>query len=212
MHRKCSARHYHPWCGDGRPAVPALGVRMSNTPRRSWGGYQVIWREVVAARRVRRDHTRVRRGPDVPTGQLRAHDRRDHRDLAADPRGLPLIQAIGATGERIGLLIGGLLAILIAILLLHHTTTSVAVVGFIVGIFWTIGGIAELLYGFSANDGRVSWAVVVLGVISTIIGILCLVYPSLSLSIICVIVGIGMIFYGVVEILASLAIRRLKDA
>ena len=51
-----------------------------------------------------------------------------------------------------------------------------------------------------------------LGVISTIIGILCLVYPSLSLSIICVIVGIGMIFYGVVEILASLAIRRLKDA
>ncbi len=123
-----------------------------------------------------------------------------------------LIQAIGATGERIGLLIGGLLAILIAILLLHHTTTSVAVVGFIVGIFWTIGGIAELLYGFSANDGRVSWAVVVLGVISTIIGILCLVYPSLSLSIICVIVGIGMIFYGVVEILASLAIRRLKDA
>ena len=32
-----------------------------------------------------------------------------------------------------------------AILLLHHTTTTVAVLGFLVGIFWTIGGIAELL-------------------------------------------------------------------
>ena len=78
-----------------------------------------------------------------------------------------LIEAIGATGERAGLFIVGLLAIVVAILLLHHTTTTVAVVGFIVGIFWTIGGIAQLMQGFSANDGNVSWLVVALGVIST---------------------------------------------
>jgi len=123
-----------------------------------------------------------------------------------------LIEAIGATGERVGLLIVGLLAIVIAILLLHHTTTTVAVVGFIVGIFWTIGGIAQLMQGFSANDGKVSWLVVALGAISTIVGILCLVYPSLSLSIICVITGIGMIVYGIVEILLSLQVRKLKAA
>jgi len=123
-----------------------------------------------------------------------------------------LIQAIGATGERVGLFIIGLLAILIAILLLHHTTTTVSVVGFIVGIFWTVGGIAQLLHGFSANDGKVSWLVVLLGLISTIIGVLCLVYPSLSLSIICVITGVGMIVYGIVEVLASLEIRKLKTA
>lgn len=123
-----------------------------------------------------------------------------------------LIQAIGATGERVGYIVVGLLAIVIALILLHHTTTTVAVVGFIVGIFWTIGGIAQLFQGFDANDGKVSWPVVVLGLISTIIGILCLVYPSLSLSIICVIIGIGMIVYGIVEILASLEIRKLKTA
>jgi len=121
-----------------------------------------------------------------------------------------LIQAIGAVGERVGLIVVGLLAILIAILLLHHTTTTVAVVGFTVGIFWTIGGVSQLLHGFSANDGKVSWPIVLLGLIATIVGILCLVYPSLSLSIICVIVGLGMIAYGLVEIIASLQIRRLK--
>ena len=122
-----------------------------------------------------------------------------------------LIQAIGATGERTGFVIEGLLAILIALLLLHHTTTTVAVVGFIVGIFWTIGGVAELFRGFSANDGEVSWPTVVLGVIATVIGILCLVYPSLSLSIICVILGLGLIVYGIVEIAASLHARSLKE-
>ena len=121
-----------------------------------------------------------------------------------------LIQAIGAVGERVGLIVVGLLAILIAILLLHHTTTTVATVGFIVGIFWTIGGVTQLFSGIAGDDGHPNWFVVCLGVISTGIGILCLVYPSLSLSIICVIVGLGMIAYGLVEIIASLQIRRLK--
>ena len=123
-----------------------------------------------------------------------------------------LIQAISASGERTGFVIVGLLSIVIAILLLHHTTTTVAVLGFIVGIFWTIGGVTELVNGFSANDGAVSWPTVVLGLIATIVGILCLVYPSLSLSIICVIVGVGMIVYGIVVVVASLEVRKAAES
>ena len=121
-----------------------------------------------------------------------------------------LIQAIGASGERTGFVIVGLLAIVIALILLHHTTTTVAVLGFVVGIFWTIGGISEMFYGFSADDGVVSWPTVILGLIGTIVGILCLVYPSLSLSIICVIVGLGMIVYGIVIVMAGLQDRKLE--
>jgi uncharacterized membrane protein HdeD (DUF308 family) len=121
-----------------------------------------------------------------------------------------LIQAIGAAGERIELVVVGLLAIVIALILLHHTTTTVAVVGFIVGIFWTVGGVAQLLYGFHANDGRVSWPIVLLGLVGTMVGVVCLIYPSLSLSIICVIIGIGLIAYGLIEILASFELRNLR--
>jgi uncharacterized membrane protein HdeD (DUF308 family) len=121
-----------------------------------------------------------------------------------------LIQAIGESGDRTAHLILGLLCIVIAIILLHHTTTAVSFVGFIVGIFWTIGGVAQIIAGFSANEGRVSWLVVFLGVVSTAIGVLCLVYPSLSLSIICVLVGIGMIVYGIVEVLIGFEVRSLK--
>ena len=124
-----------------------------------------------------------------------------------------LIQAIGATGERLGLLVVGLLSILVGILLLRHTTTTVDTVGFIVGIFWTIGGTRSAVLRVQRRRGRgANWWVVGMGVISTIIGILCLVYPSLSLSIICVIVGLGMILYGIVELAASLQLRKLKSA
>lgn len=123
---------------------------------------------------------------------------------------LRLVQAIAASGDRTGFVVTGLLAILIAILLLHHTTTTVAVVGFVVGIFWTISGAAQLMHGFTANEGRISWPIVLLGAIGLAVGIVCLVYPSLSLSIICVIIGLGLIVYGLVEILASLQVRELK--
>jgi len=121
-----------------------------------------------------------------------------------------LIQAIGASGERTPFVVVGLLSIVIALILLHHTTTTVAALGFIVGIFWTVGGISELYHGFSEDDG-INWLTVVLGFIGTIIGILCLVYPSLSLSIICVIVGLGMITYGIVEVATSLQLRKAKE-
>jgi uncharacterized membrane protein HdeD (DUF308 family) len=122
-----------------------------------------------------------------------------------------LIQAIGAKGERLGLVVVGLLSLLVALLLLRHTSTTVDVVGFIIGIFWTIGGVSQLFAGFSDVDGGTNWFGVVLGLISTVIGILCLVYPSLSLSIICVIIGLGLILYGIVELVASLQLRKLKD-
>lgn len=115
-----------------------------------------------------------------------------------------LIQAIATPGERLGYLVMGLLSILIAILLMHHTTATVAVLGFIIGIFWTIGGVAQL-FGGIANG---SWLVILGGVVSTVIGVLCLVYPSLSLSIICVIVGLGLVVYGLVELLISFEVRR----
>ncbi len=123
-----------------------------------------------------------------------------------------LVQAVAAGTDRVMLLIAGLLSILIALILLHHTTTTVAVLGFIIGIFWTIGGLAQLLHGFTANNGKVSWPHVAMGVVSTIVGVLCLVYPSLSLSILCVISGLGLIVYGLVEVLASFEMRKLKEA
>lgn len=123
-----------------------------------------------------------------------------------------LIQAIGATGERLAYTLVGLLSIVVALILLHHTTTTVAVLGFVVGIFWTLAGVATLFAGLSGVDGRVAWGQVLLGVIGTVIGVLCLVYPSLSLSIICVVVGVGMIVYGVVEIVVGIQLRRLVSA
>ena len=101
-----------------------------------------------------------------------------------------LIQAIGATGERTGFVIVGLLGDCHRAHLAaphdHDGRRPRVHCGYLLDHRGRVGAVSRLQ---RANEGAVSWPTVVLGLIATIIGILCLVYPSLSLSIICVIVG-----------------------
>jgi uncharacterized membrane protein HdeD (DUF308 family) len=125
---------------------------------------------------------------------------------------LAIIETHQVGHDRFLAIIFGLLSILIGLLVLHHSFETVAVLGFILGIFWVIGGVAELVVGFTQHNSEGRVGRIVIGAIFTIVGILCLVYPGLSLSILAVIAGIGMILYGLVEIVLSFGIRKLVKA
>jgi uncharacterized membrane protein HdeD (DUF308 family) len=126
-----------------------------------------------------------------------------------------IVSAIGESGEsggsRFGTALMGLLAVLIGLLVLHHSFETVAIVGFIVGVFWVVGGLAELFSGFTHEAEGHRAGRIVLGLVGTVIGILCLVYPGLSLSILAVLLGIGILIYGIVEIVLAFQIRKLAQ-
>ncbi len=129
---------------------------------------------------------------------------------------LRLIEAVldrGVTGStRLGLAVVGLLAILVGLLVLHHSFETIAVIGFIVGLFWVAGGLATLFAGLGPDATGRRAPLILLGLASTGVGIVCLIYPGLSLSILAVLLGIGVIVYGVIDIAASLQLRRLEKA
>ena len=93
--------------------------------------------------------------------------------------------------------------------MLHHSFETVAVLGFIVGLFWVVGGLAEIFAGFSHEAEGHRAGPIVLGLLSAIIGIVCLVYPGLSLQILSVLIGIGLIIYGAIEIVLAFQLRAL---
>ncbi len=124
-----------------------------------------------------------------------------------------VIKAIAAHDEtgasRFAVAILGLLSILIGLLVLHHTFQTVAVVGFIVGIFWVIAGVTQLVAGFEAPRGERVWLLLI-GAIGTIVGIITLVYPGLSLLIIAVLMGIWLILFGILQLIVGLQIRKAQ--
>jgi uncharacterized membrane protein HdeD (DUF308 family) len=101
----------------------------------------------------------------------------------------------------------GLLAVLVGLLVLHHQFETIAVLGFIVGLFWVVGGLAELIGAFSVipRPHRVLQAIS--GIIGIAVGILALAYPGLSLVVIALLFGLWLILYGVMQMAVALTIR-----
>jgi uncharacterized membrane protein HdeD (DUF308 family) len=114
-------------------------------------------------------------------------------------------------GTRFGMIILGLLAVLIGLLVLHHPFETVAVLGFIIGAFWVVGGLALLIAGFSHEAEGHRTRLIVLGLVYAITGIVCLVYPGLSLTILAVILGIGLIVSGLIEIMLAFQVGKLAN-
>jgi uncharacterized membrane protein HdeD (DUF308 family) len=112
-------------------------------------------------------------------------------------------------GVRFGMIVVGLLAVLIGLLVLHHPFETVAVLGFIIGLFWVVGGLALLVAGLSHEAEGRRTPPLVIGSVYFLTGLVCLIYPGLSLTILAVILGIGLIVSGVVEVVWAFRIRQL---
>jgi uncharacterized membrane protein HdeD (DUF308 family) len=122
---------------------------------------------------------------------------------------LAIADRVDTGGIRFAMVILGLLAILVGLLVLHHPFETVAILGFIIGVFWVVGGVALLAGGLSHEaEGRRTRPILV-GLVFTITGLICLVYPGLSLSILAVILGIGLIVSGIIEVVLAIQLRQL---
>lgn len=118
------------------------------------------------------------------------------------------VRDVSGSDRVVGILFG-LLAVLIGLLVLHHQFETVAVVGFLVGLFWVMAGITELVGAFSRifpPRHRVLQAIA--GIVGIAVGILALVYPGLSLTVIALLMGLWLIVYGVMQMAVAWTLRE----
>jgi uncharacterized membrane protein HdeD (DUF308 family) len=107
----------------------------------------------------------------------------------------------------------GLVSILFGLLIFHRTWETVAVVGFILGLFWVVSGVGELYSAYVLPSGAGRVLLIISGIVAVIVGVLALVYPGLSLTIIAFLFGLWLILFGLVEIAVSLQVRSvLKES
>lgn len=114
-----------------------------------------------------------------------------------------------AEGHRVAYTLIGILAILVGVLVLRHTFQTVALLGFILGLFWVIAGVMDFFAGVFVRDmPRRGWAIFE-GLLAFVAGIVVLMQPHLSLSVLAWVLGIWLILYGLMEIIASFSLRRM---
>jgi uncharacterized membrane protein HdeD (DUF308 family) len=110
-------------------------------------------------------------------------------------------------GSRAGYVVIGLLAVLAGIYCLRHHALSVFLIAFVAGVYFVAHGIADLGAAFSPDfPGRGLRAI--LGIFSIGAGLVLVIWPGLSLTLLVLIMGAWLLFYGCVLAALALGVRR----
>lgn len=123
-----------------------------------------------------------------------------------------LVQGLTASGEgggrRVAYVIIGILAALAGLYCLRHLNVTVAVLGVVVGLFWTMHGVVDLALAAGPGDKADRIITGVMGVLSLIAGLLVIFWPSETLTVLVVLMGIWLIMDGLLFTLMAFQVRR----
>jgi uncharacterized membrane protein HdeD (DUF308 family) len=114
-------------------------------------------------------------------------------------------------GTRVMLALLGVLSIIIGLWAVRHAVLTLVALIVFLGIFWVINGLIEIFAALSHRDMPDRGWSVLMGVLSAIAGIIVLAYPGLTLVGLAVILGIWLLVFGILEIIAAFRLRKLVD-
>jgi len=114
-------------------------------------------------------------------------------------------------GTRVMLALLGVLSIIIGLWAVRHAVLTLVALIVFLGIFWVINGLIEIFAALSHRGMPDRGWSVLMGVLSAIAGIIVLAYPGLTLVGLAVILGIWLLVFGILEIVAAFRLRKLAE-
>jgi uncharacterized membrane protein HdeD (DUF308 family) len=124
---------------------------------------------------------------------------------------LAVISSVVGRGEGRGLLaLVGVLSAIAGLVLIKKPFDTLIVFTLIVGVWFVVAGVVRFISAFAEPEGRA--ATIAVAVLDLIAGIVILSWPGLGVATFAVIVGLVLIFRGVLFIYAGVALHRVGAA
>jgi len=115
-------------------------------------------------------------------------------------------------GTRVLFALLGVLSVIVGLWAVRHVLLTLIALVLLLGIFWVVNGMVEIFTAAShramANRG---WTVG-MGILSVIAGIIVLAFPGLSLAGLAVVLGIWLLVFGTMEVVAAFRVRSVGQA
>jgi uncharacterized membrane protein HdeD (DUF308 family) len=115
-------------------------------------------------------------------------------------------------GTRVMLALLGVLSIIIGLWAVRHVVITLVALVVFLGIFWVVNGLIEIFTAVAHREMPDRGWSILMGVLSIIAGLIVLAFPGLTLLGLAVILGIWLLVFGILEIMAAFRLRRLLDA
>jgi uncharacterized membrane protein HdeD (DUF308 family) len=114
-------------------------------------------------------------------------------------------------GTRVLLALLGVLSVIVGLWAVRHVLLTLLALTVFLGIFWVVNGAIEIFTALSHQGMPERGWTAFMGVLSVLAGIIVLAYPGLSLLSLAVILGIWLLIFGGMEIIAAIRLRRAGD-
>jgi uncharacterized membrane protein HdeD (DUF308 family) len=111
-------------------------------------------------------------------------------------------------GRRVAHVLIGLLAIIVGLYCIRHYHVTIAALAIIVGLFWILHGIADIAAGLFAGPFPGRGITIVAGILSLFAGLIVLFWPTISLTVLIVVIGIWLLVYGLLMAVTAFRLRR----
>jgi len=102
----------------------------------------------------------------------------------------------------------GTLSIVVGLLCLRDPLQTRVVLGLLIGIVWTVGGVVRVVQGIAAERGTARVWRIVSGAVSFLAGAVVLVYPGASIVVLTALLGVVLIVEGACLLATGFAMRR----
>ncbi|HEY1320604.1 MAG TPA: DUF308 domain-containing protein [Streptosporangiaceae bacterium] len=123
-----------------------------------------------------------------------------------------LVQGLTASdasgGKRVAYVVIGILAGLAGLYCIRHVNVTVAILGVVVGLFWTMHGVVDLVLAAGPGDRADRVLTGIMGVLSLVFGVLAIFWPSETLTVLVVLMGIWLLLDGLLFCLMAWQVRR----
>jgi uncharacterized membrane protein HdeD (DUF308 family) len=114
-------------------------------------------------------------------------------------------------GHRIWDVLVGLASVVVGILCLKDVFQTIAALTLIIGVMWVVQGIAEFFVGV-AGLTRHRGLTTLMGILGFVAGVVVLTYPITSVLALAWVLGVWLTAYGIMQIAAAVAVRRVATA
>lgn len=104
----------------------------------------------------------------------------------------------------------GILSLLIGFYALRHIVITVLSLGLLLGIFWLVDGIGQIVSAIEHKGMRSRGVSVLLGILGVVAGLVLLVWPAISLLTLAILAGIWLIVLGFSQLTMAMQIRRAR--
>ncbi len=112
-------------------------------------------------------------------------------------------------GTRVLLAVLGVFSLIIGLYAVRHVLITLLALALLLGIFWIISGAVELFTALSHRGMRGRGWTATMGILSILAGIVVLVYPSITLLVLAVVLGVWLLVFGAMQIILAFQIRSL---